>query len=131
MKDNTIQDKIESKNDNKAYSKICNEKYVLISFQSSHHAIRGEKVAETAIANFDCTLNENTGDKVTRLIPLPPKISAGCGLVLQLPFALLQVVLEVFKSEAIAFEDIFIVESDKTYRKLSQKRDNNEKLNIS
>jgi len=99
----------------------CDNNYVLVSFQSSHHAIRGEKVAEGAVASVEYKIEGTTNDKVVRLIPLPPEISAGCGLVLQLPFPLLQTVLTVFKATGIAFEDVFIVElgEKKTYTKLS------------
>ncbi len=98
---------------------IDKNKYVLVSFQSSHHAIRGEKVAEGAVSSIACEGENN--EKTARLIPLPPEISAGCGLVLQLPFSLLQTVLDVFKNESIAFEDIFVVECEKkkTYTKLA------------
>ena len=99
------------------------DKYVLVSFQSSHHAIRGEKMAESAVEHSPCKMGTEGSDKVVRLIPLPPQISAGCGLVLKLPFSLLQTVLDVFNAEGIAFEDVFIVECDieKVYTKLSLK----------
>ena len=105
MKDN-------SKDDNK---------YVLISFQSSHHAIYGEKVAESATESMNCKIDDEQGERRVRLIPLPPEISAGCGLVLKLPFSFLQGILDVFKSESIAFEDIFVVECNagRSYTKLS------------
>ena len=106
-----------------------NNKYSLISFQSSHHAIRGERIAEDAIASCECECGDKTNDKIdnkaVRLIPLPSEISAGCGLVLQLPFPLLHRVLDVFKTEGIAFEDIFIVEctgAEKAYKKFSLER---------
>ena len=99
----------------------CKNKYVLVSFQSSHHAIRGEKVAEGAITDIISHTNKDASEKLSRLVPLPPEISAGCGLVLRLPFSMLQAVLQVFSDEDIAFEDVFIVECEKTktYTKLS------------
>ena len=108
------------KDNNKTENSTNNDKYVLVSFQSSHHAIRGEKEAGVVATNANCKVDEKTNNKLVRLIPLPPEISAGCGLVLQLPFSLLQSTLDTFKSEAIAFEDVFIVEcgEKKTYTQL-------------
>lgn len=112
MKPNTMKD-------NGAENDSVNNKYVLVSFQSSHHAIRGEKVAESAVKDIVYQIEQAKDEKSVRLIPLPPEISAGCGLVLQLPFLFLQTVLDVFKADSIAFEDIFVVEcgEKKTYTK--------------
>ena len=48
--------------------------YGVFSFSSSHHAIAAEAVTADAVSG---RLTE------ARLIPLPPEISAGCGLVLR------------------------------------------------
>lgn len=47
------------------------ERFILISFNSTHQAIKSESV--TGKANLK-----------TRLIPTPPEVSAGCGLSLRL-----------------------------------------------
>ncbi|UTY27874.1 DUF3343 domain-containing protein [Treponema putidum] len=63
--------------------------YGLFSFSSSHHAIAAEAItadAVTASAEVsDAEALETSEENLTeaRLIPLPPEISAGCGLVLR------------------------------------------------
>ncbi|MGI5064492.1 DUF3343 domain-containing protein [Treponema putidum] len=51
--------------------------YGLFSFSSSHHAIAAEAITADAVTASGENLTE------ARLIPLPPEISAGCGLVLR------------------------------------------------
>ena len=63
--------------------------YGVFSFSSSHHAIAaeaitsGEVMASAEVSNGEAL--ETSGERLTeaRLIPLPPEISAGCGLVLR------------------------------------------------
>ena len=70
--------------------------YGVFSFSSSHHAIAAEAVtADAVIASGEVSNGEaleTSGDfssaaieglTEARLIPLPPEISAGCGLVLR------------------------------------------------
>ena len=58
--------------------------YGVFSFSSSHHAIAAEAVTSDAvIASGEASDAENEGLTEARLIPLPPEISAGCGLVLR------------------------------------------------
>lgn len=70
--------------------------YGVFSFSSSHHAIAAEAVtADAVIASAEVSNGEaleTSGDfssaaieglTEARLIPLPPEISAGCGLVLR------------------------------------------------
>ena len=70
--------------------------YGVFSFSSSHHAIAAEAVTADAVTASAEVSNaaalETSGDfssavseRLTeaRLIPLPPEISAGCGLVLR------------------------------------------------
>ena len=63
--------------------------YGVFSFSSSHHAIAAEAVtADAVIASAEVSNGEaleTSGERLTeaRLIPLPPEISAGCGLVLR------------------------------------------------
>lgn len=70
--------------------------YGVFSFSSSHHAIAAEAVTADALTALgevsDAEALETSGDfssaaieglTEARLIPLPPEISAGCGLVLR------------------------------------------------
>ena len=70
--------------------------YGVFSFSSSHHAIAAEAVTADAVTASgevsDAEALETSGDfssaaieglTEARLIPLPPEISAGCGLVLR------------------------------------------------
>lgn len=70
--------------------------YGVFSFSSSHHAIAAEAVTADALTTSgevsDAEALETSGDfssaaieglTEARLIPLPPEISAGCGLVLR------------------------------------------------
>lgn len=87
--------------------------YCIISFPSSHHAIRGERVAEEAyngkLCGDECKKNEVEKQKL-RLIPTPPEVSAGCGLVLRLPQNALDCALTAFKEEEIEIEEVFFIE---------------------
>ena len=85
----------------------------LVSFPSTHHAIAGEKLAKTNDI-------ENA-----RLIPLPPQISAGCGLVLKIDAEELENVLTILSKGNILYEDVFLVqekENVKTYTKQDIKK---------
>ena len=75
--------------------------YSLISFVSSHHAIRAEGVATPCVK----------GEK-PRLIPTPPEVSAGCGLVLKLPICAVEEVIKAFRCERIEFESVFFVKCE-------------------
>ena len=83
--------------------------YLLISFPSTHHAIAGEKVAELASKKDEL-----------RLIPIPPDVSAGCGLALYIPPSELKDVLQAFEENNIIYQDVFEVvcaDNKKTYQK--------------
>ena len=83
--------------------------YFIISFPSTHHAIAGEKVAEMA-----------SKAKGLRLVPIPPDVSAGCGLALNVPSSELTDVLQAFRENNIGYQDIFEVlyaDNRKTYQK--------------
>jgi len=84
-----------------------NDEYFIVSFPSTHHAIAGEKIAVNVRKNEE-----------TRLIPIPPEVSAGCGLALKLSSSVLTPVLDTLKQEGIQTEGVFLVQiSDgkKTY----------------
>lgn len=63
--------------------------YGVFSFSSSHHAIAAEAITSDAVIASGEVSNgealETSSERLTeaRLIPLPPEISAGCGLVLR------------------------------------------------
>ena len=63
--------------------------YGVFSFSSSHHAIAAEAVTADVLTASGEVSNgealETSSERLTeaRLIPLPPEISAGCGLVLR------------------------------------------------
>ena len=84
-----------------------NDDYIIISFPSTHHAMAGEKIAMSVCQN-----------KEARLIPIPPEVSAGCGLALKLKSDVLNSVLDVLKQEGIQTEGVFLVQlldGKKTY----------------
>lgn len=87
---------------------MCSENdYSLVSFPSTHHAMAGEKIAESVCK-----------EKEARLIPIPPEVSAGCGLALKLPSNMLELVLEALRKEGIQLEGAFFVhlsDGKKTY----------------
>lgn len=91
---------------------MCNSKnddYFIVSFPSTHHAMAGEKLAVSVCKNEEA-----------RLIPIPPEVSAGCGLALKLPSGVLTPVLDILKQEDIQIEGIFLVQisnGKKTYTK--------------
>ena len=89
--------------------------YCIISFPSSHHAIRGEKVAEEAYNKEMSKEDESKAKgsdnvKEMRLIPTPPEVSAGCGLVLRLPQGALNCAFTAFKAKGIEYEEVFSIE---------------------
>lgn len=92
--------------------------YCIISFPSSHHAIRGEKVAEEAYSKdagskgSDTKGGNTSKEKVLRLIPTPPEVSAGCGLVLRLPQSALEGAFIAFKKKGIEYEQVFSIEEN-------------------
>ena len=63
--------------------------YGVFSFSSSHHAIAAEAITSGEVMTSGEVSNgealETSGESLSeaRLIPLPPEISAGCGLVLR------------------------------------------------
>lgn len=66
----------------------------LITFHSSHAAMEAELLGEEA--GFSC-----------RLVPLPPDISAGCGLVLMCGEAEVEGVLALLLNHAVPVEEVY------------------------
>lgn len=75
----------------------------IFSFSSSHYAIAGE---QAVIANI----------KDARLIPLPPEISAGCGLVLQVNSEDIENVKKNLKSAEVPYSEIFMLKIENKKR---------------
>lgn len=69
---------------------MCSE-YVLLTFASSHAAMAAEFAVRKSTSP-------------ARLIPLPPDISAGCGLALRLPATDIQQVVALLEESAIDVE---------------------------
>ena len=65
----------------------------IVTFLSTHHAIAAERHCEAA---FSC-----------RLVPLPPSISAGCGLALKLEDAQLQPARQILSEQSIPYQAIY------------------------
>ncbi len=70
-----------------------NETFGVFSFSSSHYAIAAEVAAK--------------GSEDARLIPLPPEISAGCGLVLRVSEPGIKNTAKLLKEAEIPYEEIY------------------------
>lgn len=71
--------------------------YVLITFNSSHQAIAAEQ--ELKQKNI-----------LSRLIPLPPEIDAGCGLVLRALFKKKAIICKTLENAQIDIQKIYMLE---------------------
>jgi len=83
------------------------EKYSVISFKSTHDAIKGE------------TLIKREGTE-GRLIPLPPEVSAGCGLALRLDPKDLEAVTSLFDAEGVKYDGIYGLTREDGKRKVTR-----------
>lgn len=72
------------------------ERYCLIAFESTHHAIKGEKLL----------LNENI--KV-RTIPTPRDITASCGLSIKFSEEKLNEVIKIMEESKLKLKGIYMV----------------------
>lgn len=79
-----------------------NEIFGVFSFSSSHYAIAAEVAAK--------------GCEEARLIPLPPEISAGCGLVLRVNESGIKNTAELLKEAEIPYEEIYTLRIENTKR---------------
>lgn len=70
------------------------EEYIVFSFDSTHEAIKSEKALE------NCRLDG-------RLIPLPPEISAGCGLSLRIAVKDKVEAFNILKQAEVGISGIF------------------------
>ena len=103
--------------------------YGVFSFSSSHHAIAAEAItadALTASAEVsDAEALETSGDfssaageslTEARLIPLPPEISAGCGLVLRVNEEGIKMASRLLSEAEIPYTGIYLLKIEKNKR---------------
>ncbi|UTC66408.1 MULTISPECIES: DUF3343 domain-containing protein [unclassified Treponema] len=84
--------------------------YALFSFSSSHHAIAAEAVTSGGCASADEGLTE------ARLIPLPPEISAGCGLVLRVNGGGIKEAARLLAEAEIPYTGTYLLKTEKSER---------------
>ncbi len=65
--------------------------YGIFSFESSHYAI----AAEQAVSQF----------AEARLVPIPPELSAGCGLALRVSYENIEKIIKCLNKNEIYYED--------------------------
>lgn len=103
--------------------------YGVFSFSSSHHAIAAEAItADAVIASGEvsnASALETSGDfssavsgRLTeaRLIPLPPEISAGCGLVLRVNEEGIKMASHLLNEAEIPYTGIYLLKIEKNKR---------------
>ena len=81
--------------------------YGVFSFSSSHHAIAAEAVTASAVSE---SLTE------ARLIPLPPEISAGCGLVLRVNEEGIKMASSLLTEAEIPYTGIYLLKIETNKR---------------
>lgn len=83
------------------------EKYIIFAFDSTHAAILSEKV-----------LKENNLNG--RLIPLPPEVSAGCGLSLRIDEKDRDIVSEKLSENNVGIDGVFELIKEGTKRSIKK-----------
>lgn len=83
------------------------ENYVVMSFKTTHDAIRGESLVKKE--NIDA-----------RLIPLPPEISAGCGLALRLLAEDKDRIKSIFNKGEVSIDGYFSMVKENGKRKVEK-----------
>ncbi|OEH86502.1 hypothetical protein BHU72_12875 [Desulfuribacillus stibiiarsenatis] len=76
----------------------------LITFDSTHQALRMESILDTKNIDFD-------------IRPIPPSISAGCGLAIEFYLTELEMIQEVMHSHEIVYHSLY-EKLDKAYQVL-------------
>ncbi|WP_066506786.1 DUF3343 domain-containing protein [Abyssisolibacter fermentans] len=90
-----------------------NEIYGVIAFNSTHHAIKGEK------------LLKNVENIIT--IPTPREITASCGLALKFPLENIAIIVKTIAKEDLDIMGIYKIKREgfnKTAEKISIKEEN-------
>lgn len=96
--------------------------YGIFSFSSSHHAIAAEAVtADAVIASGEVSNGEaleTSSERLTeaRLIPLPPEISAGCGLVLRVNEEDIKMASRLLTEAEIPYTGIYLLKIETNKR---------------
>ena len=103
--------------------------YGVFSFSSSHHAIAAEAVTADALTASGEVSNgealETSGDfssaaieglTEARLIPLPPEISAGCGLVLRVNEEGIKMASRLLSEAEIPYTGIYLLKIETNKR---------------
>jgi len=103
--------------------------YGVFSFSSSHHAIAAEAVTADALTASgevsDAEALETSGDfssaaieglTEARLIPLPPEISAGCGLVLRVNEEGIKMASRLLSEAEIPYTGIYLLKIETNKR---------------
>ena len=103
--------------------------YGVFSFSSSHHAIAAEAVTADAVtasgevsngealetsSEFSSALNKGLTE--ARLIPLPPEISAGCGLVLRVNEEGIKMASRLLSEAEIPYTGIYLLKIETNKR---------------
>lgn len=78
-------------------TKLEKKAYVIFLFPSSHVAIKAELASKKAFPS-------------SRLIPLPPEVSAGCGMVLRAEIEQKDAMLACLKEANVEVEDLYKLE---------------------
>ena len=96
--------------------------YGVFSFSSSHHAIAAEAVTADAVTASGEVSNgealETSSERLTeaRLIPLPPEISAGCGLVLRVNEEGIKMTSRLLNEAEIPYTGIYLLKIETNKR---------------
>lgn len=87
---------------------MSSELFNVVTFQSTHHAIRGEKYFKEA-------------NLVIKTIPTPREITASCGLSIRFEIDKIDVVKDIIEKQELAIEGIYEIKKEnfkKTARKI-------------
>lgn len=96
--------------------------YGVFSFSSSHHAIAAEAITSDAVIASGEVSNgealETSSERLTeaRLIPLPPEISAGCGLVLRVNEEDIKMASRLLTEAEIPYTGIYLLKIETNKR---------------
>ena len=96
--------------------------YGVFSFSSSHHAIAAEAVTADAVtasgevSNGEALETSSEGLTEARLIPLPPEISAGCGLVLRVNEEDIKMASRLLSEAEIPYTGIYLLKIETNKR---------------
>ncbi|WDV45871.1 DUF3343 domain-containing protein [Clostridiaceae bacterium M8S5] len=93
-----------------------NDIYAVVAFNSTHHAIRGEK------------LFSGLDDIMT--IPTPREITASCGLAIKTCLENVPMIIDIVKAEKLNILGIYKIEKNGTNKTVNQIMIDKEKENV-